>query len=92
MHSVPFEKVRLLFPLRVPGGEISHVNVRPIGDPELAYMKADESGDRTLETVARAAGLAPQLGRNLADADLMRIAHAADRMRVKVVADRDAAA
>jgi hypothetical protein len=55
-------------------------------------MKADESGDRTLETVARAAGLAPQLGRNLADADLMRIAHAADRMRVKVVADRDAAA
>ena len=91
IQDVPNEKVRLLFPLRVPGGEIRDVIVRPICDRELAAMKADESGDATLAIVARAAGLAPNLGRSIADADLMRLAHAADRMRVKFVAERDAA-
>lgn len=81
--QLPTERLRLLFPIRVPGGEIRKVTVRPISDEECAEVKADEDGGRTFEIMARAAGLSEQLGRYLADSDMMRIAHATGRLRVQ---------
>jgi hypothetical protein len=89
---IPTERVTLLFPLRVPGGEIREVVMRPIDDNGLAAMRADEIGYDVLEIVARAAGLPAVMGKSIADADLMRLAHASDRCRMRFCAQRDAAA
>lgn len=84
IRRVPTEAVTLLFPLRVPGGEIRKVVMRPVSDADIAAC--DEGRASAIAMIARAAGLSGNLGMFLADVDLDRLATASDRLRVKAAA------
>jgi hypothetical protein len=84
IRTLPTEVVTLLFPLRVPGGEIRKLTMRPLSDGDIAAC--DEGRASAIETIARAAGLAPKLGMSLSDVDLDRLAAASDRLRVRAAA------